>query len=83
MQKIKKDFVETALLIVVGHYAIQIQYRRDIYESLNRTSSRIAASGLAQEFRIVLPAKVKIKNSTSSVHAVQYRLRKYHIQSTS
>ena len=27
------------------------------------------ARGLAQEFRIVLPAKFKIKNSTSSVHS--------------
>ena len=36
-----------------------------VYEPLNRTSSRIvrvtAASWLAQEFRIVLPAKVKLR----------------------
>ena len=51
-------------------------YRCDIYDPLNRTSSRIvreaAASGLAQEFRIVLPAKVKIKNSSSSVYSRLY-----------
>ena len=45
-------------------------------EPLNRTSSRIVqvaeASELAQEFRIVLPAKVKIKNSTSSVYSRLY-----------
>ena len=44
-----------------------------IYELLNRTSSRIirvtAASGLAREFLIVLPPKVKINNSTSSVYS--------------
>ena len=49
-----------------------IPYRLDIYELLNRTSSRIvrvaAASRLAQEFRIVLPPKVKIKNRRSSVY---------------
>ena len=40
-------------------------YRLDIYELLNRTSSRIvrvaAASGLAQEFRIILPTKSKLR----------------------
>ena len=50
--------------------------RLDIYEPLNRTRSRIvrvaAASGLAQEFRIELPPKVKIKNSTSSVCSSLY-----------
>ena len=51
----------------------KIPYRLDIYELLNRTSSRIvrvaAASGLAHEFRIVvISPKVKIKNSTSSVY---------------
>ena len=52
-----------------------IPYRLDIFELLNRTSSRIVrvatASGGAQEFRIVLPPKVKIKNSTSSVYSSQ------------
>ena len=47
-----------------------------IYELLNRMSSRIvqvaAASGLAQEFRIVLPPKVKIKSNTSSVYSSLY-----------
>ena len=55
---------------------IYIQYRLDIYDLLNRTSSRIvrvaAASGLAQEFWKVLPTKVKIKNSTSSVYLRLY-----------
>ena len=55
---------------------MQIPYRLDIYELLNRTSSRIvrvaAASGVAQEFRIVLSPKVKIKNSTSSVYSRLY-----------
>ena len=41
-----------------------------MYEFMNRTSSRIvrvpAASGLAQEFQILLPLKVKIRNSTTS-----------------
>ena len=55
----------------------KIPYRLEIYELLNRTSSRIivrvaAASGLAQEFQIVLPPKVKIKNSTSSVYSRLY-----------
>ena len=44
--------------------------------SLNRMSSLIvrlvAASGLAQEFWIVLPAKFKIKNSMSSVYSRLY-----------
>ena len=55
------------------------KYRIDsiyVCELLNRTSSRIvrvvAASGLAQEFRIVLPSKVKIKNSSSSVYSRIY-----------
>ena len=47
--------------------------RLTIYELLNRTNSRIvrvvAASGRAQDFRIVLQAKVKIKDSTSSVYS--------------
>ena len=46
-------------------------YRRDMYETLNRMSSRIvqvaAASGLAEEFLVVL--QLKIKNSTSSVYS--------------
>ena len=46
---------------------------RTIDEHFNRTSSRIvqvaAASELAHEFCIVLPAKVKIKNTTSSVYS--------------
>ena len=50
---------------------MSIQYRRDIYELWNRASSQIvrvvAAFELAQEFRKVLPAKVKIINSMSSV----------------
>ena len=53
----------------------------DIYELLNRTSSRIvrvaAASGLAQQFRIVLPPKVKVKNSTSSVYSSLYGIYKW------
>ena len=40
-----------------------IPYRIDIYELLNRTSSRIVR--VALEIQIVLPSKVKIKNSTS------------------
>ena len=42
--------------------------------ALNRTSSKIlrAEAGLAQEFRIVLPTKVKIKNSTSSFYSRLY-----------
>ena len=55
---------------------IRIPHRLDIYELLNRTSSRIvrvaAASGLAQEFRIVLQPKVNIRNSTSSVYSSLY-----------
>ena len=31
-----------------------------------------AASGLAEEFQIVLPANVKIKNITSSVYLLMY-----------
>ena len=31
-----------------------------------------AASGVAEEFRIVLPLKVKIKNTTSSVYSRLY-----------
>ena len=54
----------------------RIEYRLDIYELLNRTSSRIirvaAASGVVQEFRIVISPKVKIKNSTSSVYSTLY-----------
>ena len=54
----------------------RIPYRLDIYELLNRTSSRIvrvaAACGLGQEFRIVLPPKVNVKNSTSSVYSSLY-----------
>ena len=42
-----------------------------MYETLNRMSSRIvqvaAASGLAEEFLVVL--QLKIKNSTSSVYS--------------
>ena len=55
-----------------------LPYRRDIdiYEPLNRKSSRIArvaaASGLAKEFQTVLSAKVKINNSTSSVYSRLY-----------
>ena len=53
-----------------------VPYRLDIYELFNRTSSRIvlvaAANGLAQELCIVLPTKVKIKNSTSSVYSSLY-----------
>ena len=55
------------------HYQQELPYRLDIYEPLNITSSRIvrvvAASGLAQEFRIVLQTKVKIKNSANSVYS--------------
>ena len=47
---------------ILSYYILN---RSDIYEPLNRTSSRIVRVA-AQEFRIVLPAKVKIKNSTSS-----------------
>ena len=54
----------------------EIPDRRNLYEPLNITSSRIvrvaAASGLAQEFQIVLQAKVKIKNITSSVYSRLY-----------
>ena len=53
-----------------------LPYRRDIYEPLNRKSSRIvrlaAANVLAEEFWIALTAKVKIKNSKSSVHSRLY-----------
>ena len=53
-----------------------LKRNQDIYELLNRMSSRIvqvaAASGLAQEFRIVLPPKVKIKSNTSSVYSSLY-----------
>ena len=63
---VKRKFIETDLLSKISTF---IPYRRDMYEPLKRTSSQIvrvaAASGLAQEFRIVLPAKVKNKNSTS------------------
>ena len=54
-------------------FTTYIPYRLNIYEPLNRTSSRIvqvaAASGVAQEFRIVhvLPSKFKIKNITTGV----------------
>ena len=52
---------------------IDLPYRLELYETLNRTSSQIvrvaAASRLAHEFRIELPPKVKIKNSTSSVYS--------------
>ena len=52
---------------------IRIHYGLDIFELWNRTSSRIvrvvASSGLSQEFRKVLPPKVKIKYSTSSVYS--------------
>ena len=55
---------------------MNLPYRLDVYELLNRTSSWIvrvaAASGLAREFWIVLPPKVKIKNRTSSVYSSQY-----------
>ena len=54
----------------------KVPYRLDIYELLNRTSSWIervaAASGLVQEFQIVLAPKVKIKNNTSSVYSRLY-----------
>ena len=50
-----------------------LPYRLDIYKLLNIKSSRTvqvaAATGLAQEFRIVLPAKVWNKNSTRSVYS--------------
>ena len=53
-----------------------LPYKRNICEPLNTTRYRIvrvaAAIGLAQEFRIVLQAKVKIKNSTSSVYLMKY-----------
>ena len=43
----------------------KLPYKLDIYELLNRTSSRIvrvaAASVVAQEFRIVLPPKVTLR----------------------
>ena len=39
----------------------------------DKSKVRVAvASGLAQEFLIVLPPKVKIKNSTSSVYSILY-----------
>ena len=51
-------------------------YINDIYEPLNRTHSRqvwvAAASGLDQEFEIVLSTKVKIENGTSSVYSRLY-----------
>ena len=54
--------------------------RKDVQIDSNSTSKqndkskvRVAvASGLAQEFLIVLPPKVKIKNSTSSVYSILY-----------
>ena len=53
-----------------------VPYRRKIYKPLNSTSSRIlrvaAFSRIAQEFRIVLPAKVKGKNSTRSVYSLVF-----------
>ena len=59
-----------------------VPYRLDIYELLNRTSSRIvqkvAASRLAREFLIVLPPKVKIKNRTSSVYSSLYGIWYWH-----
>ena len=58
---------------------LTVPYRRDVYEPLNRTSSRIvrvaASSGVAQQFRIELPPKVEIKNSTSSVYSSLYAHR--------
>ena len=69
---LKKDHKQT---FANPHKCVQRlnKIRRDKYEPLNRTSSRIvwvdAASELAQEFRIVLSAKVKIKNSSSSVNS--------------
>ena len=55
---------------------MEIPHRLDLYELLYRTSSRIvrvvAASGLSQEFQIVLPTEVKIKNNTSSVYSRLY-----------
>ena len=47
------------ILIKLNYSIYRIDYRRDMYKSLNRTRSRIvrveAASWLAQEFRMVLP----------------------------
>ena len=58
------------------HPGRKIPYRLDAYKLLNRTSSRIirvaAASGQVQEFPIVLPPKVKIKNSARSVYSRLY-----------
>ena len=55
-----------------------IPYRLNIYELLKRMSSRIAwvaaVTGVAQEFWMVLPPKVKIKNSTSSVYSHLYSI---------
>ena len=42
-----------------------------------------AASGLAQKFRIVFPAKVKVKNTTSSVYLRLYGILGGQLNSTS
>ena len=72
------------LSIIPSSFSWKYKYRIDAiytcpwieYTPLNRTSSRIlrvaAASWLAQEFQIVFPAKVKIKNSTTSVYSPLY-----------
>ena len=56
----------------------EVPYRRDIYEPLNRTSSRIvrvaAASGLAQEFQIVRPLVVQQKSKLRIVRARSIRV---------
>ena len=57
-QKTKNKGIKNTRLSYWGEYK-----KYDIYEPLNRTSSRIIlaaeASGLAQKFRIVLPASQK------------------------
>ena len=67
-------YVEKGSSFTCASILKKVPYRLDIYELLNRKSSRIvrvaAASGVAQEFRIVLPPK--IKNSTRSVYSSLY-----------
>ena len=69
-------FLEVLNYCFIPKTAKDIPYRLDIYELLNRKSSLIvrvaAASGVAHEFLIIIPPKVKIKNGTSSFYSSIY-----------
>ena len=66
---------------IAGLYSNYLQFRRDIYEPLNRTSPQIvrvtAASVLAEEFILVLPAKLRIVQVRSIRVYQQFSNKRY------